>query len=66
MNGVCCPENQFELSGQCVDANTYNNARRSAENTLTPTCIAFHPSLGTCLACNGNFQVNPATGTTCI
>ena len=65
-NGLCCPDGYAVLSGQCVDPNTYQSIKSAADTSSVPTCVAYHPSLGTCLACNGNFQVGPTTGNTCI
>lgn len=64
--GLCCPAGQSVLAGRCLNAATYASAVASSQGSARPTCIAFHPALGTCLACNANFQVDPTTGSSCI
>lgn len=65
-NGLCCPDGFTVLGGECVSPVQYQSIISSAESSDVPTCIATHPSLGTCLQCNGNFQVDLSTGTTCF
>jgi len=59
INGLCCLPGQLAVGSQCIDPANYSNIINSGQNSLTPSCITWHPSLGTCLQCNGNFSVDP-------
>lgn len=65
VNGLCCSANQVAYGGQCIESSAYSNIVNSASNTEVPTCIAWHPSLGSCLECNGNYTPDPISPEGC-
>jgi hypothetical protein len=66
VNGLCCPVGQVAFGGQCIDDLAYRNIVLNSDQSQTPTCISYHPTLGNCVACNGNFVPSPINPMTCI
>ena len=64
-NGLCFTKGQHAYNGQCISAATYKKIRESVDGALVPTCIAFHPTMGYCIYCNGNFNISPMNPIRC-
>ena len=65
-NGLCCPSNYYVFGERCVDAITWRNIRQGAEVNKAPVCMGYHPTLGHCIECNGDYKPNPINPKTCI
>lgn len=63
--GLCCPIGQTVYGGQCVTLASAVALLTAAQSSTTPICVAFHPTTGYCLQCNGQYKVNVQTMTTC-
>ena len=65
-NGLCCATGQNAFKGQCISSTAWRDIKLASEQATVPTCQAFHPTIGHCIECNGNFKVNPVNPIECI
>ena len=65
-NGLCCASGQNAFKGQCISSVSYRQIKEAADQAVVPTCVGYHPTMGHCIECNGNFQVSPVNPTRCI
>jgi hypothetical protein len=69
VEGLCCGTGTHAFNGNCIDDQTFRNIRQTADASTVPTCIAYHPTLKTCIECSGRpgqFIVNPFNDRECI
>jgi len=66
INGLCCSAGQHAYEGSCIEGLTYRSIVLGSDQSQTPTCLSYHPTMGYCLACNGNFVPSTINPQICI
>ena len=55
INKLCCPAGTHAFGNKCINSIAYRDLILNSETSNSPTCTGYHPTMGYCIACNGNF-----------
>ena len=61
VGGVCCAAGQVVWGGECISLQGYSSMLVSVGQLDVPVCVSYHPTLGICMECNGDYRVDRMT-----